>query len=341
MPRISRFGFAAILLLLALAGAYTAFWWIAVGRIADGLAAWRSAPSGKIEASWQTIRVAGFPFAFRVEFTDAAFRDRAWTPAPEIRLGALSATARPWNFRRWRFEAPGGFDADLAATGERPAMTLAAKSAEGTVAVAGQGAFWVWIGGHGIRAEGAGQVPIQSADAWIVVPPKPASPEADPKFGLALALHRVGVPEAPANFGHTIDTVALGLTLKGALPPGPLPQALSRWRDEGGTVEVDDLHLDWSGVGISASGTLALDRKLQPVAAFSGGIEGFGTILDALVAADRMTPEQASLVQIALTSLARPGPTGKPRITAPFTIQNGKMYLGPARLGSLPRFTWE
>jgi hypothetical protein len=54
-----------------------------------------------------------------------------------------------------------------------------------------------------------------------------------------------------------------------------------------------------------------------------------------------MTPEQAALVQIALTALARPGPDGKPQITAPFTIQNGKMYLGPARLGTAPRIVWE
>jgi hypothetical protein len=54
-----------------------------------------------------------------------------------------------------------------------------------------------------------------------------------------------------------------------------------------------------------------------------------------------MTPEQAALVQIALTALARPGPDGKPQITAPFTIQNGKIYLGPARLGTAPRIVWE
>jgi len=64
-------------------------------------------------------------------------------------------------------------------------------------------------------------------------------------------------------------------------------------------------------------------------------------VLNAFVAADWLTEEQAALVQIALNTLARPGPDGKPQITAPFTIQNGKMYLGPARLGSAPRIVWE
>jgi hypothetical protein len=54
-----------------------------------------------------------------------------------------------------------------------------------------------------------------------------------------------------------------------------------------------------------------------------------------------MTPEQASIVKIALTSLAKAGPDGKPQLTVPFTIQNGKMYLGPARLGSVPQINWD
>jgi hypothetical protein len=54
-----------------------------------------------------------------------------------------------------------------------------------------------------------------------------------------------------------------------------------------------------------------------------------------------MSPEQAELVQIALTAFAKPGPDGKPQISAPFTIQNGKMYLGPARLGPAPRIVWK
>jgi hypothetical protein len=43
---------------------------------------------------------------------------------------------------------------------------------------------------------------------------------------------------------------------------------------------------------------------------------------------------------MALAMLARPSPDGRPRISTPFTIQNGEMYLGPLRLGPAPRITW-
>jgi hypothetical protein len=342
MRRSTRVGLIAVVLLLVLFGAYAAYWWTVAGRIRDGMAAWRQSEEGhKVDAAWRGLRVTGFPLAFRIEVTDASLRDRVWNPAPELRFTRLIGVARPWDFADWRLSAPDGLAADLAPAGGRPAVKLAAKAADGTVAAGPRGVSRLWLNLHEIAGEAAGTVRAKSAEAWVDLPAKTATKDTDPALGLAVVMRQVGVPEAPANFGKTIDQLAFGITLKGAVPDGPLAQAAAAWRDAGGTIEVDNLRLEWGGLGISANGTVALDRKLQPIAAFSGGIEGFGAILNALVAADQMSPEQASLVEIALTSLARPGPDGRPQITGPFTIQNGKMYLGPARLGDAPHIVWE
>ena len=342
MRRSTRFGLVVVIVLLAGFGAYAAYWRIVAGRIKDGLADWReSAQTHKIDASWRGLRVAGFPFAFRVEIKNASVRDRAWSPAPELRLARLAGTARPWDFADWRLAAPDGLAAELAPAGGRPPLKLAAKSGDGTVAIGRDGAARLWLRLQDVSAEAVGKAPIASAEAWVTLPAKSAVKDADPSLGLAVDLHQMRVAAPPASFGHTIDELALGVTLKGAVPDGPLPRAAAAWLDAGGTIEVDNLRLQWGGLGISANGTLALDGKLQPMAAFSGGIEGFGAILNALVAADQMTPEQASLVEIALSYLARPGPDGKPQITAPFTIQDGKVFIGPARLGRLPPIVWE
>jgi hypothetical protein len=342
MRRSTRLGLAAVVVLLALFGAYAAYWWVVAGQIKDRLVAWQqSEKTHKIDAAWQGLRVTGFPFAFRVKIENASCRDRAWSPAPEVRFGRLTGSARPWDFDDWRLAAPDGLSADLAPKGGRPALKLAAKSGDGTVAIGPHGASSLWLNLRDISAEAAGEVPIKSAEAWVTLPAKPAAKDTDPSLGLALAMRQVGVPAPPADFGNIINELAFGVTIKGSVPDGPLAPAVAAWRDAGGTIEVDNLHLQWGGLGVTANGTLALDQGLQPIAAFSGGIEGFGAILNALVAADQMTPEQAALVQIALTTLARPGPDGKPQITAPFAIQNGKMYLGPARLGAVPRIVWE
>jgi hypothetical protein len=334
---------AAVAVLLAAIGGYFAYWRYVAGRIEDGLVAWQqSERKHRIEASWQKLRISGFPFAFRVALDHVQLHDASRSPMPQVQLAYLRAAARPWDFDNWHLEAPQGLRAELVPAGGKPAAELTAASAQGTVSVAPTGAAWVWLGLHNLAlSHAAGAVPVRSADAWLVLPANPAVKDTDPSFGFAAHLRRVGVAAPPMNFAKIIDELAFGVTVKGALPEGPLAQAAARWRDAGGTIEVENLRLDWSGLGITANGTLALDQKLQPMAAFAGGIEGFNAIIEAFVAADQMTPEQGSMVEIALTSLAKPGPDGKPQITAPFTIQNGKMYLGPAPLGAAPHIVWE
>jgi hypothetical protein len=342
MRRSARFGLAAVAVLLVLFGAYAAYWWIVAGRIRDGVLAWQQSETPrKIDASWQDLRVTGFPTMFRVNINDAVLRDRAWSPPPELHAASLSGSARPWDFNNWVLTAPRGLIADLAAAGERPPVKLTARSAKGTASLSAQGKTWLWLNLRDIAAEANGKIPIKFADAWITVPAKPPKADTDASFGLALNLREIEVAAPPVKFSHTLDQLALAVTVKGAMPDGPLASAVAAWRDAGGTIEVDNLRVQWGGLGVSGNGTLALDQRLQPIAAFSGGVEGFDTILNALVAADWLTPEQAELVQIALTALAKPGPDGKPQITAPFTIENGKMYLGPARLGAVPRIVWE
>ena len=39
--------------------------------------------------------------------------------------------------------------------------------------------------------------------------------------------------------------------------------------------------------------------------------------------------------------MAKPGADGKKRLTLPVSLQNDRIYLGPAQIARLPRFTWE
>ena len=80
---------------------------------------------------------------------------------------------------------------------------------------------------------------------------------------------------------------------------------------------------------------------MQPVGGFSGAVEGYDELMSALVAAGRMKPSDARLARIGLALLAKAGPDGRPAITAAFTIQNGEMFLGPARLGPAPKIPWD
>src|SRR5205085_799269 len=129
--------------------------------------------------------------------------------------------------------------------------------------------------------------------------------------------------------------------VKGGMPSGKLPDALTAWRDAGGKIDVDNLRLRWGALDATATGTIALDQELQPTGGFSGAIQGYDQILTALVQTGQMRASDAGLARIALTFLAKTGVDGKPEIKTAFTIQGGQMFLGPVKLGKAPRITWE
>ncbi len=342
MRRRTRFGLAGLALLLVLLGAYSAYWLIVAGQVKNGVAAWaQTERARKIEISWQRIGVTGFPFAYRVALENTVLHDGRVTPAPEVRIPRLFAGARPWDFANWQLTAPEGISAALAGAGERPPLKVAAKTAAGVLAVDQQAGATLWLRLRDIDAEADERVPISSANAWITLPPKPPRSHIDPSVGLALDLRQVQLSGMTPVLGDTIDELAFGVTLKGGFPDGKLADAVSAWRDDGGAIELDNLQLKWSGLSATGTGTLALDRELQPIGSFSGAIEGYDQILTALVQSGHLRAADAGLARLALALLAKAGPDGKPMIATAFTIQNGQMYLGPAKLGKAPHLSWD
>jgi hypothetical protein len=68
-----------------------------------------------------------------------------------------------------------------------------------------------------------------------------------------------------------------------------------------------NLLLKWRGLNANATGTIALDRELQPIGGFSGAIEGYDQILTAL----HLRAADAGLAWLALALLAKPGRTAR------------------------------
>ena len=306
MRRPTRLGLAILAALVVIAGAYTVYWFVVAGQIKNSVDAWaQSERADRIDVSWQGVTVRGFPIAFRVELDRAALRDNAVSPSPELNIPIVSGTARPWDFADWRLRAQAGFSVELAGAGERAPVKLTARMADGVVSVEPEGGWKLWLGLRDAAIDAANRVRISTVDGWVFVPRK----HTDAALGLALNFRQVHLP----------------------IPVEPL----------GDTIELDNLQLSWGGLGAAATGTVALDQDLQLIGGFSGAIQGYDKVLTALVQNGHMRATDAGLARIALTMLAKAGPDGKPEIKTAFTIQNGQMFLGPAKLGRAPRITWE
>jgi hypothetical protein len=344
MRRSTRLGLiAAVVLLLVLGGAYTAFWLATADRIKDGVATWaESMRPEKLDVAWQAIRVSGYPLAFRVELSAPTLKNTSTIPPVEMQAPEISGTTRPWAYRLWRIMASQGLEAIVGNPGV-PLAKIRAEAAEATVFVPAEGGAQAWVGLRRATsepgAEPENRVGAEAVDAWLTAPVKPPRGHDDRNIAIAASLQNVTLP-LPPPFASPVDT-SFGVTLMGVLPAAPLRQAADAWRRSGGTVEVDHVGLAWGGINMNGSGTMSLDPDLQPTAAFSGTIAGYDQLIGLLTAAGNIRPNDARIVRLALGVMAKPGADGKPAISTSFTIQNGQMYLGPARLGPVPRLNWE
>jgi len=321
-------------------GAYSAYWWVAAGKIKKAATAWQGAERAqKIDVSWQKMRVAGYPLSFRLELTDAALKDSASNPPVELTAPTLAASLKPWNFRNFWFSAPDGISVGLGSAAA-PLATFSGEHGSGAVALADDGGATVWLSLYQAKATAIASLGARAVHAWLMLPPGAPTTHLEAGLGFALDVEQLALPAAPPGFSATVDALGFGVTLMGEFPAGPLRQAAAQWRDHGGTVELDHLDLRWGDMEINGTGTLALDSDLQPIGGFSGGVSGFDQLLNGLVAAGRVKASDARIARLALAMLAKTGPDGRPEIAASLTIQNGEMYLGPAKLGPAPRIDW-
>ena len=164
-------------------------------------------------------------------------------------------------------------------------------------------------------------------------------------MALDLKSSRIDLPSSLATpLGRRIENVRLTGRLLGELPRGAgasPTEALEIWRDGGGTVEVDRLVLSHGPLTLRTDGTLALDRDLQPVGAFTARMQGFFETIDAFSNAGMIGPGQAVSAKLLLGVFSRrPKDGGPATLNVALTLQQRTVYAGPVKLLRLPLVRW-
>ncbi len=333
----------AILLLLVLA--YGGFWYWAAGearRIVEGWAEARRAEGYTVV--WRDLAVGGFPLALRVALTQPVLGREA--TGYEASAAEIVASTRPWAFREWQIEAEKGAKLAIASAGSRPAITATAGHLGATLAPqpeapADPPGTILAFAGENFLVEGGTRVTIERLSGTALLPRRAAAGHLETWSSATLDGHGIGLPTEVKPLGRSIDALDASIAVKGAIPGGERRAALNAWREDGGTVELESLDLAWGPLKLAGKGELALDAALQPEGAFTATIRGYAAILDALSGGGALKPGDATVAKIALGLLAKPGTDGTPEITAPVTVQNQQLFLGPARLARLPQIDWE
>lgn len=334
-----------LLSLAALAVFFAALWsgyWIHVAREVRGeIVAWAEARRAEgLTLVWDRLDVGGYPLAFRVRADRLLVSDARGGPPWELRVPELIGTAPAWSLRRWRLSGAQGLAARLAPSDVRPAVIARAAEVEGAVEPGEEGTQ-VEAAFAAFAVEGAVPLEAERAAVTVFVPRRAPATHTELFARASLDVEALRLPESVGPFGTLVQHVELTAAVKGAIEGGQRREALARWRDDGGVVELEALRLSWDRLAARAQGTLALDARMQPIGALTATLRGWDEILDALGANGTMRSGDVVVARLALGLLAKPGPDGRSEITTPVTIQDSTLYIAKVKAARLPVFTWE
>jgi hypothetical protein len=330
-----------VTLVVVLAALYSAAWLFfahRAERLVDGFIARQRAQGVNLTAATETIE--GFPFRIEVQMTGVAADGLPRLPGGHLTVPIAFAWAHPWSLDEWRFgllggtviEGPqgrvtfdllGGHAGAVLGPGATPGGELAEFHVDNVMLTSGERTLGVF-----------------RANLEVRVPAVEPTRHEEPLFSVAFEARRLKLPNVIAPLGQEVDHLRFDSTWRGPLPPGKLPDALAGWRDDGGTIDVQNVDLGWGPLSLNADGTLALDKGLQPLGAFSARIMGHDAILDALTASGAIKSNEAALARMGLAMMAQRGSDGTAQLKTPITVQDSALFLGPARLLKLGRIDW-
>lgn len=341
----------AVLLLIAAAAGYAVYWQSAARTLENGIADWAEQQRrAGYEVSYAAPEIGGFPLHLEARIDEPEIAAPPGELAWRWRGPALRLHARPWAPLDFETEAPGRHEIELEDGGDAPRVYLIdAETATGSGSFGIDGRLTrAVVALTGVTAAEAGRegdsLRIGSVAARIV--PGRAEQHTEPSLAFLLALGGLALPpSAESPLGRDIEKLEIEGAVMGALPEvedeAALRAALARWRDDGGTLELDRVVAYWGALELTGDGTFALDGALQPIGAMSATIVGHDAVIDALVANGAVDPRDGSLAKVVLSVLSKPSPVdGRPELTVPLSLQDGHLWIGPAKLAPLPRIEW-
>lgn len=313
------------------AAAYAGYWFLTANRLRAGLEQWAEARRAEgYTVNWRQDTVGGFPGSFRVTLREAAL---ARGNDYRVIAPVITGVASPFDLTRWHVAAPQGGSG----TAQGIDAAIAARSLSGDVTL---GSAETTLDVSAVALTGAGAAAGQ-VTAHFVVPRQAPRSHQEPGLDASVGIFHLTLPRPVTALGDTIEHVGADFSVMGALPIGDARRALAKWRDDGGTLELQRCDVQWGALQLEANGTFALDTAMQPIASLSASIANHGALVDAVVAAGLLPKRNATVVKLVLDLLAHRGPDGQSRLTAPVTVQDGKVSIGRAELARVPPIQWK
>jgi hypothetical protein len=331
-PRV--IGFAALAAAGVAVAGVSLWWWIAASTVRSGIERWAEGERARgATVTYESLGIGGWPLRVRVRAEKAVFAAAglSWTgeaAVAEAPLGDFSTIAVTLPGKQAISAGGAGLTTDAGFTGT---VTLSPEGEPLRIDAAGESAVLAAASGEPVIAEGI----VLTAERPAVLP------ASHRETGLTAALTVRALKPAgpwPDAFAKGLSAVEIRLRVQG-VPPRLDRADLDAWSKDGGTVEIDRVHAEWGPARVDASGTLTLDKELQPLAALTLAVRG----ADAAVVAfgDRLPPSAVRNARLVIGMLSRPAADGSgSEVQVPLSIQDRELYVGPIRAARFGAIVW-
>ena len=318
---------------LLIVAADTVYWRIVEQNLASGFANWRAMQRS---AGWQVE--AGEPTA------------GGWPVAATLNIPTVAITGDGglrWTMDRLQLQVKLWRPATLIASahgtqrlriGEAPEIRYTAKRMALTMPLRAQTPQHVELSVADLRA---GAASLGSLHLNLDFDPTAGSgkPVADVS-ARAEAITPAG--ELAKPLGPRIASLTVEAALNGPLPPArDLKEQATAWHDAGGSLVIRHLAMHWGPLDLTASGSLALDNRLQPTGSVSAKAIGYAETLDAFAAHGEVTRSAATAAKAVLSLLASyPADGGAPSVDVPLSLKDSTLSMRQVPLVRLPTVEW-
>ncbi|MHA1597994.1 MAG: DUF2125 domain-containing protein [Alphaproteobacteria bacterium] len=315
---------------------YTGVWLYLTTVARDAALAWAEARRAEgYVVRFDAMRETGYPLSIRLEITrpglGAPHSSTPWGWEAE----RLEISLTPWNWAAVSLKTSGQQMLSFTMPGPRRATYTGTA---GVVSAAlGAAGLDIYISELSLNGDTPDLGGLAIARGQIHA----ARPDAD-GAALDIRLSEMRLPRLLSSpLGDGVRELVLKARLQGDFPPGPLPDSLEAWRDDGGTIKVSRLAVRHGPMALKADGTLALDGALQPIGAFTARIEGFFDTIDALQQTGMVTPRDAITAKMILGVMSRRPENGGPAtLNLALTLQDRKLFAGPVGLMKFAEVDW-
>ena len=333
--------FAAGAVVIAVAG-YAGYWFIAAGEIGDRIDEWAEQQRAQgLEIETKGTEVAGFPTRFEVTLREPRIHDtrNGWRWA----ANSLRAEASAWDFSEVTvFPDRSNSVQVLVAGGEWRNIDAEIGDGQLIVRLDDDRRFReITLDLQGLEVAGAwpeavAQVGTLQANG-VAIDDDGTGEEV---LKTSIAVRDAVLPSDLAEgLGETLDFLDIDASVVGSIPSERgTNEAITAWRDAGGTLELTGFRVRWGPLGVETSGTIALDGAMRPIAALTADIIGYGDVIDALIMSNLIPLGEGFIAKVAFNMMADKPEDGSAPVLrgVPVTAQDGTLTVATIKVAELP-----